>query len=146
MQVEDDRDGGESGLADIQTPTAQRKSAGGGGRLRLATLAARLTGLESDFGALKATISIIETRLTGIENLQRHAQGRREKMETRISDFEFGVNRVQYDMATLKDRMRCVELDLRELSGTVGTGSRQGSDGPGSLRRSVRRPAGFKSS
>lgn len=145
MQVEVDRDQDQSSLPDGQETMVERDAEPAGIGVQLALLAGRLKAVESELAALKTGMSIIESRLTGIENRLRHAESRRERIEARVSDFSFGVDRVHADMATLKDRVRCVELDLREMSGTLLRSSRRnGSLGP--LSRAVNRPAGFKSS
>ena len=148
MQVEADRDRGQSARQSLQTRMAQMESGMTDLRIQLATLIARLTGVESELAALKTGVCVVETRLTGIENRQRHAESRRERIESRCSDVDFGVDRVQSDMVTLKDRVRCVELDLRELSGTSARGARAGGDSDtlGPLSHAVSRAVGFKSS
>lgn len=146
MHVEDDRGFAQSGL-DIPSRMSEMESGVTEVRIQLATLMARLTGVESDLAALKTGMCIAETRLAGIENRQRHAESRRERNESWISDIDYGVGRVQSDMATLKDHMRCVELDLRELSGSRYRGPRSGgqSDTLGPLSHAVSRQVGFKS-
>jgi chromosome segregation ATPase len=148
MQVEADRDRGQSGRQSLQARMAQMESGVNDLTIQLATLMARLAGVESDLVALKTGVAIVETRLTGIENRQRHAESRRERIESRFSDFDFGVDRVQSDVVTLKDRVRCVELDLRELSGTLSRGARPGGDSDtlDPLSHAVSRAVGFKSS
>ena len=148
MQVEADRNRRQFGPRSLQTRMAQMESGVTEVRIQLATLMSRLAGVESDITALKMGVSIVETRLTGLENRQRHADERRERIETRFSDFDFGVDRVQSDVATLKDRVRCVELDLRELSGSRYRGSRAGGDSEtlSPLSHAVSRAVGFKSS
>lgn len=146
MQVEDDRDPERSAVPDGRARIVERGSGATDVGVQLATLVARLTGFESELDALKTGMSIIESRLTGIENRQRHAESRRERIEARFSDFGFGVDRVHSDMVTLKDRVRRVELDLRELSGSLWTGSSHGADTPGPLSYSVSHPVGLKSS
>lgn len=147
MQIEDDRNSTASALAQIQVP-GEADSGSVDVRIQLATLLARLSGLESDLTAIKTGMAIIESRLTGIENRQRHTEERRERIETRFSDFDFGVDRVNADMATLKDRVRCVELDLRELSGNFYRRSKPASagDAQSPLGRVLSSPVSFKSS
>ncbi len=148
MQIEADRDRGQTGRQSQQARMAHMESGVNDLRVQLATLMARLTGVESDLAALKTGVSIAETRLTGIENRLRHAESRRERIESRFSDFDFGVDRVQSDMVSLKDRVRCVELDLRELSATWSRAARPGGepDTLGPLSHAVSRAVGFKSS
>lgn len=146
MHIEDDRSqtladtdvlsrvtGMESGLKELM--------------IQLATVMARLTGVDADLGALKTGLCIAETRLAGVENRQRHSESRRERHESRFTDIDYGVDRVQSDMATIKDRVRCVELDLRELTGTLHRGPMQGGQGAlGPLNQAVSCPVGFKES
>lgn len=147
MHIEDDRGNAQSGPADIPSRLSQAESGVSDVRRQLAVLLSRLTGVESDLAALKTGLCVAETRLGGIENRQRHAESRRERNESRFSAIDYGVDRVQTDMATLKDRVRCVELDLRELSGALCRGSRQGaeSDTLGPMSRAASRQAGFNS-
>lgn len=147
MHVEDERGEAQSGLTHSADRVAEMESGFTEVRIQLAALMARLTGVESDLAALKTGLCIAETRLAGIENRQRHAESRRERNESRFSDIDYGVDRMQSDMATLKDRMRCVELDLRELSGSLYRTPRQGaqSDTLGPMSHAVSRQVGFKS-
>ncbi len=147
MHVEDDRGYAQSAL-DMPSRMSTMESGVTEVRIQLATLMTRLGGIESDLAALKTGLCVAETRLAGIENRQRHAETRRERNESWISDIDYGVGRVQTDMATLKDHMRSVELDLRELSGNLFRGPRTGgqSDTLGPLSRAVSRAVGLKSS
>ena len=146
MHVEDDRGFAQS-ERDIPSRMTGLESGVTEVRIQLATLMARLTGFESDLAALKTGMCIAETRLAGVENRQRQAESRRERNESRLTDIDYGVDRVQTDMTTLKDRMRCVELDLRELSGSLYHGPRPGgqSDTLAPLSHAVSRQVGFKS-
>ena len=113
-------------------------------RMALAAVLTRLTGVESDLAALKTGLCIVETRITGVENRQLHAKDRRERLEARCSELDFGVDRVQCELVTLKDRVRGVELDLREASGVLrrpGPGA-QSASGP--VSHAVSRPVGFQ--
>lgn len=146
MQVEGDRDRDQSSLPDGREARVQRDSEAVDVRVQFELLVARLSGVESELAALKTGMSIVESRLTGIENRQRHAEGRFERFDARYSDFSFGLDRVHSDMATLKDRVRSVELDLREMSGTLLRGSGRACGAPGPLSHTVSRAPGFKSS
>jgi len=146
MQVEDDRDQNRSVLPDGHVATLESDSDTASGTVQMALLVARLTAVESELAALRTGMSIVESRLTGIENRQRHAESRRERIAARFSDFSFGVDRVHCDMATLKDHVRCLELDLREMSGTLFRGPGRDGDALGPQRYTVSRAAGFKSS
>lgn len=144
MQFEDDRDQGQPAVPDCRATMEERGRDADDIGVQLALLAARLTGIETELAALKTGMSIIESRLTGIENRQRHAESRRERIEARVADFSFGVDRVHCDMATLKDRVRCVELDVREMSGDLLRGVRRnGTLGP--VGHAVSRAVGLNS-
>lgn len=146
MQVEDGCDRDPSGVPDDPAAMAETDSGATDVRIKLALLAQRLTGVESDLAALETGISVIETRLTGIENRQRHAETRHERIGTRFSELDFGVDRVHAHVAALEGRVRHVELDLRELSGASCRGSSRDGDALRPLNCPVGQPAGFKGS
>lgn len=123
MQLKEDQRRGRSGRPSMSSRLAQVAAALECVGSELAALTGRFAGLEADIAALKSGLPIVESRLTGLEARERHAASGRERMERRFSDFDFGVDRVQCELTTLKDRVRCVELDLRELSGALLRGA-----------------------
>ncbi len=143
MRIEDERVGADPVRTEFPGQRASGETDVTAVRIALASVLTRLTRVESDLAALKTGLCIVETRLTGIENRQLHAKDRRERLEARCSELDFGVDRVQCELVTLKDRMRCVELDLREASGAARR-PRSGAQGaPGPVNHAVGRPVGF---
>ena len=84
----------------------------------MAALVTRLAGMAAR-AALKTDRCIPETSRAGLENRQRHAASRCERSGSRFADIDAGEDGVLSDMATLWDRLCCVELALRELAGAL---------------------------
>jgi len=105
--------------------------------------------VEDDRGRGPSRPADIQTPTVETDTAATGARSELMKLIARLTEVESDLVALKTSMsiiATLTDRVRCAEFDLRELSGTLRRGSSRYNDVLGPLSYSVSHPVAFKSS